>query len=76
DRGRPFWKLKPLMILLTAVLLILVALAGVMLVVSGPIAEWVGDLIGLGSTAVTVWGIAKWPALVLVVVVILAVLYG
>ena len=76
EEGRPFWKLKPLMILLTAVLLILVALAGVMLVVSGPIAEWVGDLIGLGSTAVTVWGIAKWPALVLVVVVILAVLYG
>lgn len=76
EEGRPFWKLKPSMIALTAVLLLLVCLAGLMLVVSGPIAEWVGDLIGLGSTAVTVWGIAKWPALVLVVVMILAVLYG
>jgi membrane protein len=76
EEGRPFWKLKPLMIVLTAVLLLLVCLAGLMLVVSGPIAAWVGDLVGLGETAVTVWGIAKWPVLVLVVVVILAVLYG
>ena len=76
EEGRPFWKLKPMMILLTAVLLLLVCVAGLMLVISGPIAQWVGDLVGLGSTAVTVWGIAKWPALVLVVVVILAVLYG
>ncbi|QGW25617.1 TRNA processing ribonuclease BN [Dietzia sp. DQ12-45-1b] len=76
EEGRPFWKLKPAMVLLTAVLLLLVCLAGLMLVVSGPIAEWVGDLVGLGETAVTVWGIAKWPALVLVVVVILAALYG
>ncbi|UVE96308.1 YihY/virulence factor BrkB family protein [Dietzia sp. B32] len=76
EEGRPFWKLKPAMILLTAVLLLLVCVAGLMLVISGPIAEWVGDLVGLGETAVTVWGIAKWPALILVVVVILAVLYG
>ncbi|EFV93108.1 TRNA processing ribonuclease BN [Dietzia cinnamea P4] len=76
EEGRPFWKLKPVTVLLTAVLLLLVCLAGLILVVSGPIAEWAGNLIGLGETAVTVWGIAKWPVLVLVVVVILAVLYG
>ena len=76
EEGRPFIKLKPMTLLLTTVLLLLVMLAGLMLVVSGPIAEWVGDLVGLGSTAVTVWGIAKWPALLLVVVVILALLYG
>lgn len=76
EEGRPFWKLKPVTLLLTAVLLLLVCLAGLLLVVSGPIAEWVGDLVGLGSTAVTVWGIVKWPVLILVVVVILAVLYG
>ena len=76
EEGRPVWKLKPSMLLLTAVILLLVCLAGLMLVVSGPIARWVGDLIGLGETAVMVWDIAKWPLLVLVVVVILAVLYG
>ena len=76
EEGRPFWKLKPATVLLTAVLLLLVCLAGLLLVVSGPIAAWVGDLIGLGETAVTVWNIAKWPVLVLVVILILAVLYG
>ena len=76
EEGRPFWKLKPSMLVLTAVLVLLICVAGLLLVVSGPIAAWVGDLIGLGDTAVMVWGIAKWPVLILVVVVILAVLYG
>lgn len=76
DEGRPFWKLKPSMLLLTAVILVLICIAGLLLVISGPIAAWVGDLIGLGETAVMVWDIAKWPVLLLVVVIILAVLYG
>jgi membrane protein len=44
-------------------------------VVSGPVAHWLGDLVGLGGTAVTVWNVVKWPVLLLVVVVILALLY-
>ena len=73
--GRPIWKLRPWTYLLTLVLLLLVALAVVILVVSGPVAQAVGDLIGLGSTAVTVWNIAKWPVLLVIVIVIIALLY-
>ncbi|HLV06001.1 MAG TPA: YhjD/YihY/BrkB family envelope integrity protein [Actinomycetaceae bacterium] len=73
--GRPVWKLRPWTYLLTLVLLLLVAVAVVILVVSGPVAQAVGDLVGLGSTAVTVWGIAKWPVLLVIVVVIIALLY-
>lgn len=73
--GRPIWKLRPLMYLLTAVLIILVAIAALILVVSGPVARWVGDLVGLGETAVLVWNIAKWPVLVLIVMLVLALLY-
>ncbi|GLB64886.1 ribonuclease [Dietzia sp. NCCP-2495] len=76
EEGRPFWKLKPSMLLLTAVMVVLICIAGLLLVVSGPVAAWIGDLIGLGETAVMVWGIAKWPVLVFVVVLILAILYG
>ena len=76
EEGRPFWKLKPSMLLLTAVMVVLICIAGLLLVVSGPVAAWIGDLVGLGETAVMVWGIAKWPVLVLVVVLILAILYG
>lgn len=73
--GRPIWKRRPQMYLLTVVLIVLVALAAVALLLSGPIAEAVGELVGLGATAVTVWNVAKWPGLALVAVVIVALLY-
>ncbi|HET7304246.1 MAG TPA: YihY/virulence factor BrkB family protein [Segeticoccus sp.] len=75
EEGRPFWKLKPIQILITLVILVLVALVAIMLVVSGPLAQSIGNVIGLGSVAVTVWGIAKWPVLLLFVIFIVALLY-
>ena len=75
DEGRPFWKLRPLTLVVTMVALLLVACVLVMLVVSGPLADSIGSVIGLGSQAVQAWNIAKWPVLVLFVVVIVAILY-
>jgi len=73
--GRPFWKLRPLMLLITLVAIALVALVLLMLVVSGPLAQSIGDQIGLGEQAVQVWNIAKWPVMLLAVIVIVAILY-
>lgn len=73
--GRPFYVLRPVMLALTAVLVVLVALVAVGLVVTGPAAQAVGDAIGLGDTAVLVWSIAKWPVMLAVVVLIVALLY-
>ncbi|HET7799066.1 MAG TPA: YihY/virulence factor BrkB family protein [Humibacillus xanthopallidus] len=73
--GRPFWKLRPLMLLLTLVAVVLAAAVALALVVSGPVAQAVGDAIGLGSMAVTVWGIVKWPVMVVAVALIVALLY-
>jgi membrane protein len=73
--GRPFWKLRPLMLVITLVALVLSALVLVMLVVSGPLAQSVGNAIGLGDVAVTVWSIAKWPILAVVVMLVVALLY-
>jgi membrane protein len=75
DEGRPFWKLRPVMLLLTLIAVTLAAVALLMLIVSGPVAESIGNVIGLGSTAVTVWSIAKWPVLAVIVVVVVALLY-
>ena len=75
EEGRPIWKLRPQMMLLTAVLVVLVATVAVALVVSGTIAQAIGDVIGLGGTTVTVWNVAKWPAVLAVVVLIVALLY-
>ena len=75
DEGRPFWKLRPVVLLVTLVAIVLVAVVLVMLIVSGPLATSIGSVIGLGSQAVTVWNIAKWPVIVVFVVVIVAILY-
>lgn len=75
EEGRPFWKLRPVMILVTLVAVVLIALIAVSLVLSGPVAQAVGELIGLGGTAVTVWNVAKWPVLLGLVVLVIAILY-
>jgi membrane protein len=73
--GRPFWKLRPLQLLVTFVMIVLVALLAVSLVLTGPVVEAVAGPLGIGSTAVDVWNIAKWPVMVLVFLLMLAVLY-
>ena len=75
DEGRPFWKLRPTMLVVTLVTVVLVALVALSLVLTGDVAKAVGDTIGLGDTAVTVWNIAKWPVMLAVVVFIVALLY-
>lgn len=73
--GRPIWKLRPVLLLLTLVTVVLAALVALALVLTGPAASAVGSAIGLGSTAVTVWNIAKWPVLLVIVMIIVALLY-
>jgi membrane protein len=75
EEGRPFWKLRPLQILITVVMITLLALCAVAVVVTGPVAEEVGGLIGAADAAVTAWDIAKWPVIALVVVTLFAILY-
>jgi membrane protein len=73
--GRPFWKLRPTMLLLTLVCVLLAAAVLLGLIVSGPVAQAVGDTIGLGDTAVTVWNIVKWPVMLVMVAIAVALLY-
>ncbi len=75
EEGRPFWKLRPLQMLVTLIMILLLILVSVALVISGPVANAIGSALGIGGTAVTVWGIAKWPVLLLVVMTMFAVLY-
>ena len=75
EEGRPFWKLRPLQIVITLGMLLLVAMAVVGIVVTGPLASGVGKTLGIGDTAVTVWNYAKWPVILLVVITCFAILY-
>jgi membrane protein len=73
--GRPIWKLRPLMLLVTVVTVVLTAVVALGLVLTGTAAQAVGDALGLGSSVVTVWNIAKWPVLLLVVMFVVGLLY-
>ena len=75
EEGRPFYKLRPLQLLVTLVCVVLLAAVALALVVTGPVTQAIGDAIGLGDTFLTVWDIAKWPVMALVVSFIFSLLY-
>ncbi|WP_201776648.1 YihY/virulence factor BrkB family protein [Allosalinactinospora lopnorensis] len=73
--GRPFWITLPVRLGTTAAVVILLGLSAVAVVFTGGLAGWAAGFIGLGDTAVRIWDIAKWPVIVLVVILVLALLY-
>ncbi|MET3950980.1 YihY/virulence factor BrkB family protein [Arthrobacter sp. UYEF36] len=75
DEGRPFIKLRGTMLAVTITTVLIVVLLAAMLVLSGPVAESVGSALGLGGAVLTVWNIAKWPLIILLVVAAIAILY-
>ena len=75
DEGRPFIKLRGTMLAVTIATVLIVVLLAAMLVLSGPVAESIGNALGLGGAVLTVWNIAKWPLIILLVVAAIAILY-
>ena len=75
EEGRPVWKTIPVRLGVTLVVVLLLAVSAVAVVFTGALADKAGQFLGLGSTFVTVWDIAKWPVLLLIVATILALLY-
>ena len=73
--GRGFTRLRPIQLGLTVLFLGIVAFGSIVFVASGPILESIGDVVGLGGTAVTVWSIVKWPVLAVAVIALIALLY-
>jgi membrane protein len=75
DEGRPIWKTGPVRLLTTIALVIMMLVAAAIVVLTGPIAQQVGGAFGIGSTAVLVWDIVKWPILLILVSMMVTLLY-
>ena len=73
--GRPVWKTVPIRLAVTIVILLLLSVSAVAVVVTGSLADRFGQILGVGSTAVTVWDIAKWPVLLIIVGFLFGLLY-
>ena len=75
EEGRPIWKTAPVRIGVTLVLVVLLAVSALAVVLTGGLAEQAGKLLGVGSSTVDVWNIAKWPVLVVLVSLMFSILY-
>jgi membrane protein len=75
EEGRPIWKTIPIRLIVTLVTVVLLTVSAAAVVLTGSLATQVANLLGLGHTAVTVFDIAKWPIMLVIVALILAVLY-
>ncbi len=75
EEGRPMWVSLPVRLAVTVVLLALLAISAVAVVLTGGLAQQVGKVLGIGGSAVTIWDIAKWPVLLLVVSLMFSILY-
>jgi membrane protein len=73
--GRPIWKTLPTRVLTTLVLLLMLAIVAVGVTFTGGLAKQAGNVLGLGSSAVQAWDIAKWPVILVVVMTMFAILY-
>lgn len=74
--GRSAFALRPVQLGVTVASLVLIAVVAVLLVVSGPIAEALGNAIGAGEAAKTAWSILRWPVVIVALVLLVALLYS
>ena len=73
--GRSFLRRKSTDIAFTFVLMGLVLASLIMLFVGGQFADDLFGFIGLGSTAASIWSVARWPGALAVTMLIFALIY-
>jgi membrane protein len=73
--GRPFYRLRPVQLAVTLVMLVVLAISAAAVAITGPLTERVGQAVGLGNTGQTIFDIAKWPVILLVVGFMFSLLY-
>ena len=75
EEGRPFWKLRPMQLVVTVIAVVSLAIVAIALVLSGDVVSAIGDAIGAGAAVQLAWNILRWPLMLLVIVLLVAVLY-
>jgi membrane protein len=73
--GRPFWKLRPIQLVVTLAMVLVLALMAVGVLLTGPVVKAVAGPLGISDTAVSIWNIAKWPVIALVFLLLIALVY-
>jgi len=75
ERGRSWYRQWPFNVAVTLVLLVLGGAVLIGLVLTGRLASSVGTQLGIGSDALGIWQVAKWPVMAAIVINLVAILY-
>ena len=75
DEGRPVWKLRPLNILVSLIVIVGAAMLLLSATLTGGLADQIHRRLGLADWTLSVWSYAKWPLMLAIVAMIVAVLY-
>jgi membrane protein len=75
EEGRPFWEMRPVMIGVSAAILVLATAAGFAIILTGPIAESAAKVLGLDEGVVFWWDLGKLPLLAGIALFVIALLY-
>ncbi len=76
EEERPFYKLRPLQLLITLAMVVVIIAILFVVVLSGPLADAIGAELGIGDSALAAWSIVRWPLLFAVVATVIALLYA
>ena len=75
QEGRPFWKVRGIAILLTVGISLFIALSMALLIFGPQLGGWIASQIGLGTIFQIAWNILRWPVIVLLLILAMALVY-
>ncbi|MCQ4322734.1 YihY/virulence factor BrkB family protein [Stutzerimonas stutzeri] len=75
EEGRPTWKLILLSVVYTIGLALILLATAALMIVGPQVIEWLADQVGLKDIVVTLWTWLRWPVVVVLMMLVLAVIY-
>ncbi|QXH57974.1 YihY/virulence factor BrkB family protein [Pseudomonas maumuensis] len=73
--GRPVWKRIPLSVIYTVGIAGMLLAAAALMVLGPQVMEWIASQVGLEEAVVIVWTILRWPAIIILMMVAVALIY-
>ncbi|HAW22744.1 MAG TPA: ribonuclease BN [Pseudomonas sp.] len=75
EEGRPTWKLILLSVVYTIGLALILLATAALMIIGPQVIEWLADQVGLKDIVVTLWTWLRWPVVVVLMMLVLAVIY-
>ena len=75
EEGRPYWKVRLVAIFLTVGISLFIIFSLILLTFGPQIGGWIADQVGLGRVFQIAWNLLRWPVIVGLIVLAMALVY-